>query len=235
MEGPKIQNKLVTPVGEELKQKTLASTEKSGEESEKKKQKIGVEESTKKSNTKSPKKESKSIKRSSNRRASESEVVVTDGYEEQIQTPQKSSHKKKFTNGNGNGGKPKKSEKKRKREEKDEEFENGKEDSKLCRFPMNRIKRVVSDENPALNIKQDALFLVNKATEKFLEQFCEEGYEFSVRDCRKYLDYKQLVSVVSQDKRFDFLLDFVPKKVRAEDALAERKLTELGQAEESTD
>ncbi|KAF5744694.1 histone-like transcription factor family protein [Tripterygium wilfordii] len=209
----------------------MASTKKSREENEKKKRKNDIKESPRKSNVKLPKTEKKGIKKSSNGKASETDVVVTDGSEEQSQTPKKSSHRNQVANGNVR--KPSKIEKKRKGEEKDQEFENGKEDSKLCRFPMNRIKRMVSDENPALKIKQEALFLVNKATEKFLEQFCEEAYEFSVRDRRKSLGYKQLASVVSQERRFDFLSDFVPEKVRAEDAMAERKLAEIGQGEES--
>ncbi|KAL5581255.1 hypothetical protein UlMin_013697 [Ulmus minor] len=103
---------------------------------------------------------------------------------------------------------------KRKIEEEDE--------VKMNLFPMERIRRIVRSEDPDLRISNDAVFLVNKATEKFLEKFCEEAYASSVKDRKKSIAYKHLSSVVSKQKRYDFLSDFVPEKVKAKDALAER-------------
>nr|GEZ43735.1 DNA polymerase epsilon subunit C [Tanacetum cinerariifolium] len=54
--------------------------------------------------------------------------------------------------------------------------------------------------------------------EKFLTK---EAYASAFLDQKKQIDYKHLSSVVGKRKRFDFLADFVPEKVKAQDALKE--------------
>ncbi|TXG73869.1 hypothetical protein EZV62_002448 [Acer yangbiense] len=76
--------------------------------------------------------------------------------------------------------------------------------------------------------------------EKFLEQFCEDAHAQCVKDRKKSLSYQHLgnlsfykASVVSKQRRYDFLSDFVPEKIKAEAALAESKLTEKEEGYES--
>ncbi|GJR29438.1 DNA polymerase epsilon subunit C [Tanacetum coccineum] len=57
--------------------------------------------------------------------------------------------------------------------------------------------------------------------EKFLQLFATEAYASAFLDRKKQIDYKHLSSVVGKRKRFDFLADFVPEKVKAQDALKE--------------
>ncbi|KAJ4848911.1 hypothetical protein Tsubulata_025474 [Turnera subulata] len=110
----------------------------------------------------------------------------------------------------------------------DEDSDAG-EDSTTCRFPMARVKRIMkSDGCSDLLLSNDAVFLVNKAVEKFLERFSEDGFKCSVRDRKKSLGYKHLATVVSKQSRFDFLSDYVPEKIKAEDALAERRAADTG-------
>ncbi|KAJ6715775.1 HISTONE-LIKE TRANSCRIPTION FACTOR AND ARCHAEAL HISTONE FAMILY PROTEIN EXPRESSED [Salix koriyanagi] len=117
-----------------------------------------------------------------------------------------------------------------KRKGKDGDFDGeGEEDGTACRFPMARIKRIIKSEDSDSLLSQDVVFLVNKATEKFLEQFSDEAYDFSVQDRKKSLAYKHLSTVVSKRRRFDFLSDFVPGKLKAKDALADRKLAMTGE------
>ncbi|XP_062171203.1 DNA polymerase II subunit B3-1 [Alnus glutinosa] len=99
-------------------------------------------------------------------------------------------------------------------------------DAKMHRFPMNRIKTIVRSEDSGLRITQEALYLINKATDKFLEQFTKDAHVCCVQDRKKTLGYKHLSLVVSKRRRYDFLSDFVPEKIKAQDALAERKVTE---------
>jgi DNA polymerase epsilon subunit 4/chromatin accessibility complex protein 1 len=47
-------------------------------------------------------------------------------------------------------------------------------------------------DNSAPQIMQDAVFLVNKATEMFIERFSEEAYDSSVKDKKKFIHYKHL-------------------------------------------
>ncbi|GLT81832.1 hypothetical protein SLE2022_002620 [Rubroshorea leprosula] len=120
--------------------------------------------------------------------------------------------------------------KKRKQKGGEDEDEEQKEEAKMYRFSMNRIKTMIKSGDCEKGITQDAIFLVNKATEKFLEQFCDDSYWFAAKDRKKSLAYKHLSSVVSKWKRLDFLSDFVPEKVKAGDALEGMKLfeTQLG-------
>ncbi|KAF2300588.1 hypothetical protein GH714_014192 [Hevea brasiliensis] len=146
-----------------------------------------------------------------------------DSQESQDETGEENAKRIEPKNQSSKSPKPKKSNKRKEKAEADNE--DG-EDGTMCRFPMARIKRIIKSEDPGLQLTQDVVFLVNKATEKFIEQFCEEAYGCSVRDRKNYLAYKHLSSAVSKQRRFDFLSDFVPEKLKAEDALAQRKLVE---------
>jgi len=99
-------------------------------------------------------------------------------------------------------------------------------DAKMYSFPMNRVKTIVRSEDSDLRINPEALFLVNKATDKFLEQFTKDAHACCVQDRKKSLGYKHLSLVISKRRRYDFLSDFVPEKIKAQDALAEIKVTE---------
>ncbi|KAG6760712.1 hypothetical protein POTOM_033892 [Populus tomentosa] len=148
-----------------------------------------------------------------------------------------------------------------KRKGKDDDFDGeGEEDGTACRFPMARIKRIIKSEDSESLLNQDVVFLVNKATEKFLEQFSDEAYDYSVQDPSGNYPMAHIISkqetveslynallsnvpefnrhavfffvsatVVSKRRRFDFLSDFVPEKLQAKDALADRKLDMTGQ------
>ncbi|KAK4800464.1 hypothetical protein SAY86_020951 [Trapa natans] len=107
-----------------------------------------------------------------------------------------------------------------KREE--EEEDDGEEESKLNVIPMSRVHRIVKSESPELRINQEAYFLINKATEKFIEQFCEDAFtSAAAQDPKRFLKYSHLSSVVNKERRYDFLSDFVPEKIKAKDALKE--------------
>ncbi|XP_043696697.1 DNA polymerase epsilon subunit 4-like [Telopea speciosissima] len=125
-----------------------------------------------------------------------------------------------------------------KEEEEEEEKEAAEEENNIKRkkilsngvtvsgsFPIHRIKRMIRSEGDFRNTGE-AIFLINKATEKFLESLAEDAYASCVQDRKKTVNYKHLSSVVSKTKRYDFLSDFVPEKIRAEDALEETRLAE---------
>ncbi|KAK4441165.1 hypothetical protein Salat_0451400 [Sesamum alatum] len=111
--------------------------------------------------------------------------------------------------------------KRRSRKAAEEEEEEEKRENALYRFPMNRVSRIIKSENSDLRISQEAVFLINRASEKFLQLFCREAYACAFLDRKNYTAYNHLSSVVSKRKRFDFLSDFIPEKLKAEDALAQ--------------
>ncbi|KAI3511767.1 hypothetical protein L1887_18925 [Cichorium endivia] len=139
-----------------------------------------------------------------------------------------------------NTGEPSKKKKKKKEKTKEEAEEDKnqkkkkkvkeeideKDSSSLYQIPMNRVSRIIKVEDPNVRITQDAVFIINKASEKFLELFTTEAYASAFLDRKKHIGYKHLSSVVSKRRRFDFLSDFVPEKVKAEDALKESPATE---------
>ncbi|PSR95180.1 Transcription factor C16C4.22 like [Actinidia chinensis var. chinensis] len=108
---------------------------------------------------------------------------------------------------------------------KNEKSKKNESDDSHC-FPTHRISRIIKSEDSDIRITQEAVFLVNKATEKFLELLCKEAYAGAFLDRKNQVWYEHLSSVVSKRKRFDFLSDFVPEKVKAEDALAEMPIAE---------
>ncbi|KAK2380318.1 nuclear factor Y, subunit C10 [Trifolium repens] len=89
---------------------------------------------------------------------------------------------------------------------------------------MNRIRTILKGEISDLRVSQEAVLAINKAAEKFLEQLAQEAYVCSVQDRKKFLSYNHLSRVVGKQRRYDFLSDFVPEKVKAEDALRETNL-----------
>nr|ACU18250.1 unknown [Glycine max] len=102
------------------------------------------------------------------------------------------------------------------------------EEGKMNVFPMNRIRTMIKGEDPDMRVSQEALLAINNAVEKFLEQFSQEAYAFCVRDRKKCLSYDHLAHVVSKQRRYDFLSDFVPERVKAEYALRERSAAGTG-------
>ncbi|KAK7851608.1 DNA polymerase II subunit B3-1 [Quercus suber] len=145
--------------------------------------------------------------------------------QDEKQKPDKSSGANKRT-ADADTKSKKHKQKKQKRQEEDVNDVVDKEEAKTHRFPMNRIKTILRSQDSDLRITHEALFLVNKATEKFLEEFTKDAHACCVQDHKKSLAYKHLSSVVCKTRSFDFLSDFVPEKLKAKDALAERKIAE---------
>ncbi|PKI62602.1 uncharacterized protein LOC116198761 [Punica granatum] len=134
--------------------------------------------------------------------------------------PKKSVVSKRQRTSNGNPSSC--SKKQRRRKEEEEQEEEVDEEAKLNVIPMNRVQRIVKSGGPDLKINQEAYFLINKATEKFIGQFCEDAFtSAAARDRKRYLKYSHLSSLVAKERRYDFLSDFVPEKMKAEDALKE--------------
>ncbi|KAG6570775.1 Chromatin accessibility complex 16kD protein, partial [Cucurbita argyrosperma subsp. sororia] len=178
------------------------------------------------------KKVSNNNKHTSNGSVKENEVLPIsapgDAEEDRAETTSKSPNTSKSKKVKRNHGKKEQNGYVEEEEEEEEEEAEEEAEEKIYKFPMNRIKKIMRDENSDLRINQEALFLVNKATEMFLVQFCKDAYACCAQDRKKSLAYKHLSSVVCKRKRYDFLSDFVPEKLKFEDALKERSMAESG-------
>lgn len=214
----------------------MASSKKSTAEKKRKETKP-TKTPNKKSNTTTTKKDPEKNKKTCNGTVNNAISIPSSSIESQEDEQQersKSKSKSASTTKKANSTASKKGKQKRRVEEvndvvHEEEEEIGEKevnDAKMHRFPMNRIKTIARSEDSGLRITQEALYLLNKATDTFLEQFTKDAHACCVQDRKKSLGYKHLSLVVSKRSRYDFLSDFVPEKVKAQDALAERKVTE---------
>ncbi|XP_020592348.1 uncharacterized protein LOC110037517 [Phalaenopsis equestris] len=102
-----------------------------------------------------------------------------------------------------------------------------------CSFPMSRVWRLVRGECGArggaaaeIRTTADAVFIINKASELFLERLTEDAHALAKMERKKHLSYNHISSTVNRGKRYEFLSDFAPEKIRAEDALKLRSSLE---------
>ncbi|CAL5426545.1 unnamed protein product [Camellia sinensis] len=76
-------------------------------------------------------------------------------------------------------------------------------------FPIHRISRIIKSEDPDIRTAQESVFLINKASEKFLELFCKEAYGCAFLDHKKH---PQLL--VSEGDLIFFQILFLRKRKR---------------------
>uniref|UniRef100_A0A7N1A703 Transcription factor CBF/NF-Y/archaeal histone domain-containing protein n=1 Tax=Kalanchoe fedtschenkoi TaxID=63787 RepID=A0A7N1A703_KALFE len=94
-----------------------------------------------------------------------------------------------------------------------------------CLFPMNRVRMIAKSEGgDDMRLSHEAIFLINKASEKFLGQLCEEAYRETVIESNNSVAYDHLSSSVAKKQRLCFLSDLIPVKITSEEALKERQL-----------
>ncbi|CAA7398983.1 unnamed protein product [Spirodela intermedia] len=92
-------------------------------------------------------------------------------------------------------------------------------------FPMSRVRRLIAGSESAggnssnLRTTLDSVFVINQAAKLFLEEIAEDAHAQATRERKKSVYYKHLSTTVGHEKRYEFLSDFVPEKVRAEGAL----------------
>ncbi|KAJ3678448.1 hypothetical protein LUZ60_002251 [Juncus effusus] len=98
----------------------------------------------------------------------------------------------------------------------------GEEEQGKCKLPMTRVWKMIHTQDLGAKTTNESVFLITKASEMFLEKFAEDAYKNRGKERKKMLHYNHLASVVSNQKRYEFLSDFVPEKIRAEDALNAR-------------
>ncbi|CAA6662577.1 unnamed protein product [Spirodela intermedia] len=87
-------------------------------------------------------------------------------------------------------------------------------------FPMSRVRRLIAGSESAggnssnLRTTLDSVFVINQAAKLFLEEIAEDAHAQATRERKKSVYYKHLSTTVGHEKRYEFLSDFVPEKVR---------------------
>jgi len=87
--------------------------------------------------------------------------------------------------------------------------------SSATQLPIARVRRIMKSDKDVKIISADALFLVTKSTEMFLEYLVKEAYKKTTHDSRKILSYKDLATTVKDVDSLEFLDDIIPEKVTA--------------------
>lgn len=89
-------------------------------------------------------------------------------------------------------------------------------------IPISRIKKIIKEDEDLMRIQPDAVFCVSVAVEKFLSYFVKHAWQYTKRDSRKTVLYRDLVHVVKEVEQMMFLEDVIPTPVLINKALEER-------------
>ncbi|KAJ3105474.1 hypothetical protein HDU97_008090 [Phlyctochytrium planicorne] len=90
-------------------------------------------------------------------------------------------------------------------------------------FPVPRVKAVMKEDPEVHQVAGDAAVLMSMATEVFLEFMTQKAWQYTQKDDRKTIAYKDVARVVQYSTEFDFLDDVIPKTVPLRRALEEKK------------
>uniref|UniRef100_A0AAG5D684 Transcription factor CBF/NF-Y/archaeal histone domain-containing protein n=1 Tax=Anopheles atroparvus TaxID=41427 RepID=A0AAG5D684_ANOAO len=83
------------------------------------------------------------------------------------------------------------------------------DNERLTQLPMARIRTVMKTSPDMGNINQEALFLMCRAAEMFIEHMAKGAH----RAGSKSLEYKDLAEYVEKDDNLEFLQQILPKKI----------------------
>ncbi|XP_055534421.1 chromatin accessibility complex protein 1 [Wyeomyia smithii] len=83
------------------------------------------------------------------------------------------------------------------------------EHEKLTQLPISRIRTVMKTSPLIGPINPDALFLMCRAAELFIEYITKRALKKDVKN----LEYKHLASYVESDEALEFLVQILPKKI----------------------
>ncbi|GBM56445.1 hypothetical protein AVEN_273204-1 [Araneus ventricosus] len=89
--------------------------------------------------------------------------------------------------------------------------------SDLCILPLSRIKRVMKSSSEVGNITNEACFVMSKATEGFVALLLRRALKASSN--KMQVDYPDLANVVSNNDSMEFLVDFIPPKIKGREYL----------------
>ncbi|XP_050075608.1 chromatin accessibility complex protein 1 [Anopheles maculipalpis] len=83
------------------------------------------------------------------------------------------------------------------------------DNDRLTQLPMSRIRTVMKTSPDMGNINPEALFLMCRAAEMFIEHMAKGAH----RPGKKSLEYKDLAQYVENDDKLEFLQQILPKKI----------------------
>jgi histone H3/H4 len=79
-------------------------------------------------------------------------------------------------------------------------------------FPHARVKRIIKTDPDVKLVSAEAIALISKSTELFLEEFATQCHQQSTLANRKTIQYKDLVVSTLELEQFDFLQEVLQEK-----------------------
>ncbi|XP_063700998.1 chromatin accessibility complex protein 1 [Culicoides brevitarsis] len=104
----------------------------------------------------------------------------------------------------------------------------------LNQLPLARIRTIMKSAPDADMISQEALMMVCRASEMFIQQMTKESHKKSQKP--NLLEYKDLAAVVASNEKLEFLASIIPKKITVREfkkRLAEESSSDEGSVENS--
>lgn len=99
--------------------------------------------------------------------------------------------------------------------------------SKDVLLPLARVRTIMKSSPDVENIGQESLFLITKATERFIMYLTKLSQRHGTDT---EVEYKDLAAIVERKESMEFLHDIVPKKIKYEDYL--KIIESKGEAED---
>ena len=104
-------------------------------------------------------------------------------------------------------------------------------------LPVARIKKIMRTDPSLIKQSSDSGFTAALILEQFLAYLVKHSLQYTLRDKRKVLAYKDIASCVSEVEQFAFLADIIPMSIskahyvqqnqpKAEEQLVEAEVTE---------
>ncbi|KAI3654127.1 hypothetical protein MP228_000846 [Amoeboaphelidium protococcarum] len=94
-------------------------------------------------------------------------------------------------------------------------------------LPLARIKKIMNEEavGNGTRVQGEAIVAAAACTEVWLDYFIQHIYQYTKRDGRKGISYKDVALAVREVDQFEFLDDIVPMKVPTQQAVDARNAT----------
>ena len=86
-------------------------------------------------------------------------------------------------------------------------------------LPMSRTARIMNSAIGVDCVNQDMIALATKATEIFIQDLTRKAYELSDDDSN-VITYDDIQRLVHAEPQYDFLVEWIPKRMKFSEALA---------------
>ncbi|KAF8708811.1 hypothetical protein HU200_030200 [Digitaria exilis] len=104
-------------------------------------------------------------------------------------------------------------------------------DMGACSFPMARVRQLMRAEDDTIRPSNEAVFLINKASELFLGKFAEDAYHNALKERKKSIIYDNLCKLVLPT---NLLFSFLKRQLKVQCVYIKQRVEEYSKHPNST-